>query len=151
MSFSCQTPFTSFLICWKSTSWLLSSVRDELVPGGKSACSAQSIVYTCWPPVHLLGVSSKMSDSLCTSWHWKCHFLPRLGHKTSRASWMVPMRLWWLHQSVGTSGRNLTLCSVWGPVTHLQARSQGQCGSYHSWKCHHPSQEITWRGKEMVI
>lgn len=95
-----------------ATRWLLFTLRMNwyLVV---SLSSLLSPLPTCWPLVHLLGASCKVNGSSFTSWHWRCHFILSLGHKTSRASWMLPMRLWPLKQlCMGTAGKSLTLCSV---------------------------------------
>lgn len=89
MSFFCRTPLTSFLVCWKFISESqFSTVRMKwnlMV----SLSALLSPLSTCWPPGHLLGASYHVNESFCTPWHWRCHFIPCLGHKASRASWMT--------------------------------------------------------------
>lgn len=72
-------------LCAKSfhlwvTRWRLSTVRMNwylMV----SLFALLSPMSTCWPSGHLLGASYNVNDSFCIPWHWRCHFIPCLGHQ----------------------------------------------------------------------
>lgn len=110
MSFFCQTPLTSFLVCWK----FISESQDDCSPHsewtGEPVCPAQSIVYLLAPRAFTWQAPYNVNGSFCTP--WRSHFIPCLGHNASRASRMLPMRLLLLNQCRGAAGRSLPLCSV---------------------------------------
>lgn len=67
------------------TRWRLSTVRMNwnLM---ESLSALLSPLSTCWPPGHLLGAPYNVNGSFCIPCHWRCHFIPCLRHKASRAS-----------------------------------------------------------------
>lgn len=126
--------------------------QDEMEPDGEPICSAQSIVYLLTPraftwrllscewvllhamalkvPFHSLSRTQSLKGIMDDQWDYCCW--TNAGELQAGVCLCVQSSDQWLSYKPG-------------------ARSSVAQDIDRSWKYHHPSQEITWGGKETII